>query len=98
MFGNGPHRKTRRITSAQIELAIASTSLALTDTRLDFLLVLDCPCLRMVGRIGFEDCNFPSLQTLKAESSVACAFEGLDNIDLAAFRQNLRQSYSEASQ
>ena len=33
---------------------------------------------------------------LKAGSSVACAFEGLDNVYLEAFRQILRQNYSEA--
>jgi len=32
---------------------------------------------------------------LKAGSSVACAFEGLDNVYLEAFRQILRQNYSE---
>jgi len=34
--------------------------------------------------------------TLKGESGVACALEGLDNVDLEAFRRILTQNHSEA--
>jgi len=54
--------------------------------------------LSLIGwRNRFCGSRFSILQlALKAGSSVASAFEGLDNVYLEAFKQILRQNYSEA--
>jgi len=58
---------------------------SLTDTNFDRL---EKPVLLFAISI--------SQLALKVESNVSCAFEGLNNEDLGALRQILRQNYSEA--
>ena len=50
-----------------------------------------------LGETGFAVLDFPFRSfALKAGSGVTCAFEGLDNVYLEAFRQILRQNSAEA--
>ena len=74
-------RKLKNFVSIRIELARGRNHLRLWIGR----------------RIRFCCSRFFIFQLeLKAGSGVACAFEGLDNIYLEAFRQILRQNSAEA--